>query len=60
AYQQDQLSLQGRWLVEKKAGGQPVVLASAPYDSRGYKPSDWDVADGQTAPTGVAGCLAGT
>ena len=60
AYQQDQLSLQGRWLVEKEAGGQPVVLASAPYDSRGYKASDWDVADGQETPAGVAGCLAGT
>jgi serine/threonine protein kinase len=60
AYQVDDRSRQGRWLVERKAGGQAVVLASAPYASRGYRASDWDLAGGQEAPTGVAGCLART
>jgi hypothetical protein len=32
----------------------------AGYGTRGYKASDWEVADGQEAPTGIAGCLTGT
>jgi len=53
-------SRNGRWLVGQDQGGRPRVLASAPFDTRGYVAGDWDVADGQKAPTGVAGCLAGT
>jgi hypothetical protein len=60
AYQEDTKSRKGRWLVERKAGGQAVVLASAPYATSGYRASDWDVAEGQKAPAGVAGCLART
>ena len=60
AYQQDDESRQGRWLVGQEPEAQPRVLASADYGTRGYKASDWDVADGQEAPTGIAGCLTGT
>jgi serine/threonine-protein kinase len=60
AHQQNDPSRQGRWLVGQEPEAQPRVLASAAFGTEGYKASDWDVADGQTAPTGVAGCLAGT
>jgi hypothetical protein len=60
AYQQDAESLRGRWLVGQEPEAQPRVLASADYGTRGYKASDWDVANGQKAPTGIAGCLTGT
>jgi hypothetical protein len=60
AHQQNDRSRQGRWLVGQEPEAQPRVLASAAFGTEGYKASDWDVADGQTAPTGVAGCLAGT
>ena len=53
-------SRQGRWLVGQEPEAQPRVLATAEFDTEGYKASDWDVADGQKAPTGLAGCLAGT
>jgi hypothetical protein len=60
AHQQNDPSRQGRWLVGQEPEAEPRVLASAAFGTKGYKASDWDVADGQTAPTGVAGCLAGT
>jgi serine/threonine protein kinase len=60
AYQEDEESRRGRWLVGQEPEAQPRVLASADYSTRGYKASDWEVADGQEAPTGIAGCLTGT
>jgi serine/threonine protein kinase len=60
ARQQGDPSRRGRWLVEQETSGRPLVLASAPFDTEGYVADDWSVADGQQAPTGVAGCLAGT
>ena len=60
AYQRGDQSRNGRWLVGQEQGGQPRVLASAEFDTQDYVAGDWDVADGQEAPTGVAGCLAGT
>jgi serine/threonine-protein kinase len=60
AYQEEEELLRGRWLVGQEPEAQPRVLASADYGTRGYKTSDWTVADGQEAPTGVAGCLTGT
>jgi serine/threonine-protein kinase len=60
AYQEDERSRQGRWLVGQEPEAQPRVLASAGYGTRGYRTSDWDVADGQEAPTGIGGCLTGT
>jgi serine/threonine protein kinase len=60
AHQEGDRSRQGRWLVGQEPEAQPRVLATAAFDTEGYKASDWDVADGQEAPTGVAGCLAGT
>jgi hypothetical protein len=60
ASQQSDQSRNGRWLVGREEGGQPRVLASAEFDTQDYVAGDWDVADGQEAPTGVAGCLAGT
>ena len=41
-------------------GGEAQVLASAEFDTQGYVAGDWDVADGQQAPTGIGGCLTGT
>jgi hypothetical protein len=60
AYQEDEQSRRGRWLVGQGPEAQPRVLASAGYGTRGYKASDWEAADGQEAPTGIAGCLTGT
>jgi serine/threonine protein kinase len=60
AHQEGDRSRQGRWLVGQGPEAQPRVLATAGFDSEGYEASDWDVADGQEAPTGLAGCLAGT
>jgi serine/threonine protein kinase len=60
ARQQGDQSRRGRWLVERAGDGQPVVLATAPFGTRGYAAKDWEVADGQQAPTRVAGCLTGT
>jgi serine/threonine-protein kinase len=60
AHQEGDRSRQGRWLVGQEPEAQPRVLATAEFDTEGYKASDWDVADGQKAPTGLAGCLAGT
>jgi hypothetical protein len=60
AYQEDEQSRRGRWLVGQGPEAQPRVLASAGYGTRGYKASDWEAADGQEALTGIAGCLTGT
>jgi serine/threonine protein kinase len=60
AHQEGDRSRQGRWVVGQEPEAQPRVLATAEFDTEGYKASDWDVADGQKAPTGLAGCLAGT
>jgi serine/threonine protein kinase len=60
AHQEGDRSRQGRWLVGQEPEAQPRVLATAEFDTEGYKASDWDLADGQKAPTGLAGCLAGT
>jgi hypothetical protein len=60
ARQEHDQSLRGRWLVEQTGDDPPVVMASAPFSTRGYVAKDWKVADGQTAPTDVAGCLTNT
>jgi hypothetical protein len=60
AHQEGDASRNGRWLVAQQPDGQRLVLASAPFDTRGYAASDWEVADGRKLPGGVAGCLAGT
>jgi serine/threonine protein kinase len=60
AHQEGDRSRQGRWVVGQEPEAQPRVLATAEFDTEGYKASDWDLADGQKAPTGLAGCLAGT
>jgi hypothetical protein len=60
ARQEGNQSRRGRWLVEQTGDNQPVVLATAPFGTRGYAAKDWEVADGQKAPTRVAGCLTGT
>jgi hypothetical protein len=60
AHQEGDASRNGRWLVAQQADGQRLVLASAPFDTKGYAASDWEVADGRKLPAGVAGCLAGT
>jgi serine/threonine protein kinase len=59
-HQQYHESRRGRWLVAQEPEAQPRVVASADYGTRGYRQSDWEVADGQEAPTGIAGCLTGT
>jgi hypothetical protein len=60
AHQESDPSRRGRWLVGEQKDGQRLVLASAAFTTRGYMARDWRVAAGQDAPTGVAGCLAGT
>ena len=60
ANQQRDTSRRGRWLVEQRENGQRLVLASAPFETKGYAAGDWKLADGRKLPAGVAGCLAGT
>jgi serine/threonine protein kinase len=60
AHQESDPSRRGRWLVGEQEDGQRLVLASAPFETRGYAARDWRVADGRAVPTDVAGCLAGT
>jgi hypothetical protein len=60
AHQESDPSRRGRWLVGEQEDGQRLVLASAPFETRGYAARDWRVVDGQAVPTEVAGCLAGT
>jgi Protein kinase domain len=62
AYQQDDRSKRGRFLVDERADGAPQVVAEADYDTRGYRRADWRPVGagvrGQAAQ--LAGCLAGT
>jgi serine/threonine-protein kinase len=62
AYQQDDSSKQGRFLVDEQADGPPQVVAEADYDTRGYRRADWrPVGAGVRGPAALlAGCLAGT
>jgi hypothetical protein len=60
AHQENDRSRRGRWLVGQQEDGQRLVLASAPFGTKGYAAGDWEVADGQQPPVEVAGCLAGT
>jgi serine/threonine protein kinase len=62
AYQQDDRSVRGRWLVDEQVDQPPQVVAEARYDTRGYRRADWRaVGDGVRGPTAaLAACLAGT
>jgi hypothetical protein len=62
AYQQDDRSVRGRWLVDEQVDGAPQVVAEADYDTRGYRRADWRaVGGGVRGPSAaLAGCLAGT
>jgi hypothetical protein len=60
ARQRGDASRRGRWLVEQQEDGQRLVLASAPFGTKGFAAGDWQVVDGQKLPSGTAGCLAGT
>jgi hypothetical protein len=62
AYQQDDRSLRGRWLVDEQPDGAPQVVAEAPYQTRGYRRADWRAVGGglRGPPAALAGCLAGT
>jgi len=62
AYQQDDRTLRGRWLVDEQPDGAPRVVAEAPYDTRGYRRADWRAVGGgvRGPPAALAACLAGT
>jgi serine/threonine protein kinase len=61
ARQETDPSLRGRWLVQEDEEGGHRVVASAAFDSTGYRARDWRTAPGQRAlPAGLAGCLANT
>ena len=61
AHQENTPSRRGRWLVGQQSDGQRLVLATAPFRTKGYAARDWSAPDGQRARlTGVARCLAGT
>jgi hypothetical protein len=62
AYQQDDRSRRGRWLVDEQVDGAPRVVAEADYDTRGYRRADWrGVGGGVRGPAAaLAACLAGT
>jgi Protein kinase domain len=61
AYQQDDRSKRGRWLVDEQVDGAPQVVAEADYDTRGYRRADWrGVGGGVRGPAALAACLAGT
>jgi hypothetical protein len=60
ARQRGDASRRGRWLVGQQEDGQRLVLASAPFGTKGFAVADWEVVDGQKLPSGTAGCLAGT
>jgi hypothetical protein len=62
AYQQDDRSKRGRWLVDEQVDGAPRVVAEAGYDTSGYRRADWRaVGGGVRGPAALlAGCLAGT
>jgi serine/threonine-protein kinase len=62
AYQEDDPSMRGRWLVAEQGSGGRLVVAEAPYETTGYRSSDWRPVDGggRGLPAAAAGCLAGT
>jgi hypothetical protein len=62
AYQQDDSSKRGRWLVDEQADGPAQVVAEADYDTSGYRRADWrPVGAGVRDPAALLpGCLAGT
>jgi hypothetical protein len=62
AYQEDDPSMRGRWLVAEQRSGGRLVVAEAPYETTGYRSSDWRPVDGggRGLPAAAAGCLAGT
>jgi hypothetical protein len=61
AYQQDDRSKRGRFLVDEQADGAPQVVAEAGYDTRGYRRADWRPVGGgvRGQAAQLAGCLAG-
>jgi hypothetical protein len=58
ARQETDPSLRGRWLVQEDRGGGRRVVASAPFDSTGYRARDWRAQGQGGLPAGLAGCLA--
>jgi hypothetical protein len=61
AYQQDDRSKRGRFLVDEQADGAPRVVAEADYDTRGYRRADWrPVGGGIRGLEALPACLAGT
>jgi hypothetical protein len=62
AYQEDDPSIRGRWLVAEQRAGERLVVAEAPYDTTGFRLSDWRaVGSGDRGLAAAAtGCLAGT
>jgi serine/threonine-protein kinase len=61
AHQEHDSSRRGRWLVRQQDDGQRLVLATAPFTTKGYAPADWHPTPGQHPNlTAVAPCLAGT
>ena len=62
AYQQDDRTLRGRWLVDEQPDAPPRVVAEADYDTRGYRRADWRAVGGgvRGPPAVLAACLAGT
>jgi serine/threonine protein kinase len=61
AHQENTPSRRGRWLVGQQSDGQQLVLATAPFTTKGYAARDWRAPDGERARlTGVTRCLAGT
>ena len=62
AYQQNDRTVRGRWLVDEHSDGPPEVVAEAPHDTRGYRRADWRAVDGgvRGPPAELAACLAGT
>jgi serine/threonine protein kinase len=61
AHQESTPSRRGRWLVGQQPDGQRLVLATAPFRTKGYAARDWSAPDGARARLpGVARCLAGT
>jgi hypothetical protein len=61
AHQEHNPSRRGRWLVRQQDDGQRLVLATAPFTTKGYAADDWQPTPGQHPdPSGLASCLAGT
>ena len=62
AYQQDDKTVRGRWLVDQQPAGPAQVVAEADYDTRGYRKADWHaIGGGVRGPAAtLAACLDGT